>query len=146
MGFKDRRERMMRVERLGALPLLAGCTRQQLEHVDQLGGDMLVPAGTSLMHEGAGARECFVVVAGAASAHKHGVEVGTVPSGSLAGELALLDHTARTATVEATAPMRLLVLSPAEFDELLTVAPCVEDRVLEVAAERRLALELAAAR
>lgn len=146
MGFLDRRERERRIDRLGQLALLSGCTRRQLACIDELGTTLDVHPGRTLTREGTPGRECFLVVAGAASARRAEHEVGVLPNGTVAGELALLDGTARSATVVATTPMRLVVLSATEFHELLGLAPCVADLVLETAAERREALDLAGAR
>jgi CRP/FNR family cyclic AMP-dependent transcriptional regulator len=143
---RDRRGKEHRIESWRAVPLLAGCTRRQLELVDGLGTQLDIRAGRTLTLEGTPGRECFVVLAGAASAERGDTPVGTVAGGTVAGELALLDGTTRRATVVAATPMRVVVLTPTEFSELLEVAPCVQDRVLETAERRRLALEEAAAR
>ncbi len=142
---KDR-DKDHRIEAWGAIPLLAGCTRRQLEQLDGLGAQIDVRAGRTLTLEGTPGRECFVVLDGLASAARGEIAVGEVAPGTVAGELALLDGTTRSATVVAATPMRLVVLTPVEFTELLEVAPCVADRVLETAGQRRLALEEVGAR
>ena len=141
-GFRDRREHDHRIDGWAAIPLFAGCTRRQLAHVDELGSVLSVPAGRTLTQEGTPGRECFVLLDGAASVARAEQALGVVPQGTIAGELALLDRVARSATVVTQAPTRLMVLSPAEFSELLDVAPCVADQVLETAARRRDALEV----
>lgn len=144
MGFRDRQERDHRIKGWAAVPLFAHCTRRQLERVDQLGAVFPVPAGQALTLEGTPGRECFVLIEGAATVQRAEVPVGIVSQGTVAGELALLDRVARSATVVTKTLTRLMVLSPAEFTELLDVAPCVADQVLETAARRRDALELGA--
>jgi CRP-like cAMP-binding protein len=79
-----------------------------------------------------------------AAVRRASVPLGVVSRGTVAGELALLDRVTRSATVVTAAPTRLMVLDPAEFRELLDVAPCVADEVLETAARRRDALEVGA--
>ena len=143
MGFRDRQERDHRIKGWAAVPLFADCTRRQLERVDQLGAVLPVPAGEALTLEGTPGRECFVLLDGAATVQRAEVPVGVVPQGTVAGELALLDRVARSATVVTKSPTRLMVLSPPEFGELLDIAPCVADQVLETAARRRDALEVA---
>jgi CRP/FNR family cyclic AMP-dependent transcriptional regulator len=144
MGFRDRHEQDHRIEGWAAVPLFAHCSRRQLERVDQLGAVLGVPAGRTLTLEGTPGRECFVLLDGTATVQRAEVPVGVVPQGTVAGELALLDRVARSATVITETPTRLMVLSPAEFTELLDVAPCVADQVLETAARRRDALEAGA--
>lgn len=144
MGRQDRRGRSERVEAWRAVPLFAACTHRQLERVDQLGAVLGVPAGRTLTLEGTPGRECFVLLDAPASVRRAEVPLGIVPQGTVAGELALLDRVARSATVVTEAPTRLLVLSPSELSVLLDVAPCVADQVLETAARRRDALEVGA--
>jgi CRP-like cAMP-binding protein len=146
MALTYRQERKRRIDALRALPLVAGCTRRQLGLIDQLGTRVDVGAGTTLTHEGTPGRECFVVLDGAADATRDGRRLGRLGAGTVAGELALLDGIARSATVVARSPMRLVVLTPLEFTDLLEVAPCVEDGVHAIAAQRRAALELVDAR
>jgi CRP/FNR family transcriptional regulator, cyclic AMP receptor protein len=142
MSRSERRALQERVERWQTLPLFAGCSRRQLAQVDGLGATVHVDRGKVLTVEGTAGRQCFIVVSGAASAHRGGVALGTVAGGTVAGELSLLDRTTRTATVVADTPMRLVVLTSTEFSDLLDVAPCIHDRVHEVAARRRTALAM----
>ncbi len=144
--LRARRDEAERMGQWRRLPLLAGCTRRQLAQVDGLGTQLDVRAGRALTVEGSPARECFLVLAGRATAARGTRPVGVVGDGTVAGELALLDRTARTATVVAATPMRLLVLTPGELQDLLDVAPCIEERVLATAAARRVELEGVAGR
>jgi CRP-like cAMP-binding protein len=58
-------------------------------------------------------------------------------AGTIVGELSMFDRSLRNATVTAASAMRLLVLTPCEFSELLQVAPCVDERLRAIAEERR---------
>jgi len=124
--FTARRETRRRIEALRRIPFLACCTPDELARVDQLGTPIQVQPGRTLIREGAVGRECFVSLDGVAVAERAGRPVGIVGAGSVIGEMALLDHTTRNATVVAATAMQLLVLSHREFDELLKIAPCVE--------------------
>ena len=145
--FDNHRERRRRIETLrNGLPILTGCTDKQLSSIDSLGAPIDVPAGTTLTSEGAVGLELFFVLGGAAVARRGDVAVGEIVAGSVAGEMALLDGTMRSATVVATTPMLLWVLTAGELAELLRVAPELEVELRQVAAERRVALELTVAR
>jgi CRP-like cAMP-binding protein len=52
------------------------------------------------------------------------------------GELALLDHGPRTATVTATTELTVLVLGPREFNGLLDEVPTLTHKILAVLASR----------
>jgi CRP/FNR family cyclic AMP-dependent transcriptional regulator len=143
MGFRNRREHDQRIDGWREVALFRHCTPRQLDHVDRLGTVLSVAAGRTLTLEGTPGRECFVLLDGCASVQRADVPVGVVDHGTVAGELALLDRVARSATVVTRERTRLLVLGPTEFNELLGIAPCVADQVLETAARRRDALEVA---
>jgi len=126
-----------RISELREIPLLAGCTTKELARVDRLGTEVQFRPGRTLTREGAEGYEVFLVRAGVAAATRGGRPVGAIRAGSVAGEMALLDGTVRTATVVATAPLRVVVYTAKEFKELLAAAPCVAVGVRRIAAERR---------
>ena len=138
---RDRRQRKQRIDVLRTIPLFRCCTRKQLERIDAIGAPLFVPPGRTLATSGTRGQDCFVVVSGVASATRNDIVMGTIENGTIGGELALLDGAVRSATVVSLSWMRLLVLTPSEFEELLETAPCVEDLVLHTASRRRRALE-----
>jgi len=130
-------EQRRRISELREIPLLARCTSKELARVDRLGTDLDVQPGRTLTREGAEGCEFFLVREGVAVATRGARRVGAIGAGSVAGELALLDGTVRTATVVSATPVRVVVFTATEFEELLAVAPCIEDGLRRVAAERR---------
>jgi CRP-like cAMP-binding protein len=60
-----------------------------------------------------------VILDGEAAVEISGTRVGTLGPGKVVGEMALIDHGPRSATVTALSPMRVLVLSGREFASLL---------------------------
>jgi CRP-like cAMP-binding protein len=134
-----RREMKRRVQALRSLPCLTGCSSAELAHIERLGTTIDIGPGRVLTREGGVGRECFLTLAGVAVAERGGQRIGVIGAGSIAGEMALLDHTARNATVVSATPMRLLVLNDREFRELLEAAPCVAGNLVRIAAQRRVA-------
>ncbi len=108
-----------RVERLRAVPLFAGCTDKQLAFIATRVEDLDFPAGKVLTEQGKSGGEFFVVLTGEAEVRHDGVVVNRMKAGDHFGEIALLDNGPRTATVVATTPMRCLVLSPRQFQDVL---------------------------
>lgn len=86
-----------------------------LRHADLVWAE----AGRVLCEEGAIGRQAFVIVDGLAEVVVAGERVATLAAGSFAGEVSLLDHQPRTATVRAVTPMRLLVIGPREFGSMV---------------------------
>ena len=71
-----------------------------------------------------------------ASVSNQGTDVATLGPGQQFGELALLDGGPRTATVVATSPMTLLVMTHQAFMSLLDDVPGLARRVLASMAAR----------
>jgi CRP-like cAMP-binding protein len=133
-----RHEKKQRIEALRRIPLLAGCTAQELAIIDGLGAQIVVAPGRVLTREGTAGQECFVVLEGLAIAQCGARLLGTIGAGSVAGEMALLDDVARNATVVAASAMRLLVLDAREFAQLRARVPAVAAALEDLACARRM--------
>ena len=88
------------------------------------------------MQEGTTGREAFVILEGNATVERKGMKVVDLGPGQYFGELALLDHGPRTATVIATTPMRVLVLGQREFSGVLDDVPGLAHKLLASLATR----------
>jgi CRP-like cAMP-binding protein len=108
-----------RVDRLRAVPLFSGCNDKHLEFIATRVDEVDIPAGRVLTEQGQSGGEFFIVLAGEASVKRDGAVVDTISAGDFFGEISLLDNGPRTATVTATTPMRLLVLAPGQFQDVL---------------------------
>jgi len=95
--------------------LFRNCTDRELGQVMRLVTSLDVSAGRVLTRQGAVGEECFVIVRGDATVARGGVVTAQVHDGDLVGELALLDHVPRTATITTNRPAHLLVMSQREF-------------------------------
>jgi len=111
---------------LREIPMFAGLSNSVLSKFDSLMVELALDAGARLTTEGERGREAFIVAEGVAQVLVDGQVVGTVGSGDVVGELALLSGGTRTATVVAVTDMRVYVLDPREFSELLSDAHTAE--------------------
>ena len=125
-----------RLEHLRAVPLFAGCTEEQLAHVVRASSEVEVPAQTTLYRHGDAGSEFYLVLTGEVMVKRYGHKVATVGPGGCFGELARLTGARRHATVVAMADSTLLVLSQADFDELLDTVPRLAHRLLATLARR----------
>ncbi|MGH9025525.1 MAG: Crp/Fnr family transcriptional regulator, partial [Acidimicrobiia bacterium] len=73
---------------------------------------------------------------GKAKVVRGGKDVATLAGGDFFGEIALFTEEPRDATVSATAPANLVVLTRRDFDSLLGEVPPIRDRVLKGMARR----------
>lgn len=134
-----------RVELLRGAPLFADCTDAELARIAGLAAPRDAAVGEPICTEGAPGDDFYVVVGGTADATVGGEKVGDLGPGSFFGEMALIDGGDRTATVTATSPMQLLVLSRNDFNSMLATAmPTVAPKLLEVVGQRMHELSLRA--
>lgn len=89
-----------------------------------------------LCQEGDLGRELFVIVTGQADVTKGEKLLSTLGEGDYFGELALLDHATRTATVAAKSQLRFLVLSSEVFWPLIDASPKLAQELLRTVARR----------
>lgn len=107
--------------------------------IERLAGEFIertFEPGQEIAHEGEGGQNFFVVDDGEADVTVHGQKVGTLKRGDSFGEIALVDKSARTATVTATTPMRAYGLPVWSFRPFAQEHPDVSWALLELLAER----------
>ena len=114
------------LEGIGAF---SGLSRQELERLAGWTFEIEVPAGEELLKEGRLAHEFFVIEDGAVEVRSDGKRIAELGPGDFFGEIALLEGGTRTATVVATTPLRLIVMSAHEFRRMEQEFPVLADRV-----------------
>ena len=125
-----------KVEALKNAPLFQGLSKKELTELSRHSEDLEVPAGHVLTKEGDTGQEFFVLIEGKAEVTVKGKSLGERGAGEFLGEIALLEDTKRTATVTATTPLRLFVLTRQDFRALVDQNPDVERKVLQTLARR----------
>jgi len=112
--------------------------------VNQLADDFMereFEEGQSIATEGEGGLNFFVVESGTADVSVGGNVVGTLGAGASFGEVALVDKSARSATVTATSRLRAYGLPVWSFRSFAETRPSVIWKLLELMAERLRAAE-----
>ena len=115
---------------LASLRFFDGFTEAELESVSVLGEKMEVTAGTEFIDQGRVGDSCYVIVEGTAAVYIRGEFITSVRSGSMVGEMALVEHRPRNASVSAETDMVLVSFGTAEFHKLLDRSPNAKERVL----------------
>jgi CRP/FNR family transcriptional regulator, cyclic AMP receptor protein len=128
-------------EQLAAVPLFEGLSKKQLRRISSLMTRLDRPAGKVLTREGEQGSEFFIVLEGEVEVRLGDRVVATRGPGEYVGEIALLDRRPRTATVVATTPVSVEVLSRREFRSLLVQAPELSEQILATVAQRLADLE-----
>jgi CRP/FNR family cyclic AMP-dependent transcriptional regulator len=121
---------------LRGVPLFARCSKADLQRIAALADEVDFAEGKTLMREGTQGREVFVVVDGVLRVTREGRTLSELGAGDVVGEMSLVADVPRTATVTASSPVRLLVLTKRGFLELLTQTPSIATKVLQSLGER----------
>jgi CRP/FNR family transcriptional regulator, cyclic AMP receptor protein len=129
-------------ERLAEVPLFAGLSKQQLRRISSLMTRIDRPAGQVLTREGEQGSEFFIVLEGEVEVRQADRVIATRRTGDYVGEIALLDKRPRTASVVATTPVSVEVLSRREFVSLLAEAPELSEQIMATMARRLAELEI----
>lgn len=106
---------------------------------DRLAADFIerhFDAGEVIAEEGSSGLNFFIVESGEASVVIGGNEVRRIGVGEAFGEVALVDKSARTATVKALTEMRCYALPVWSFRSFAMTHPDVAWRLLELLADR----------
>ena len=125
----------MQTERLGAIPLFAGLSADELEAVCAVAGEVDVAAGDAVTVEGDFGHALFAVESGTADVISDGATVSTVGPGDVVGEIAVLASGRRTASVVATSPMRLISIFKRDVWALERQSPAAAKRLRELLEE-----------
>ena len=120
---------------LDALPLAA------VDHLAAVGVERTFADGEDVMVQGAAGDEFHVVMSGRVRVSRDGTVVAELGPGAGLGEIALLRHVPRTATVTAVGELTTFVIPRLDFTIFVAGHPSAAAAVADVAQERALADE-----
>lgn len=118
------------IKHLQGIPLFSGCSSKELEHVARVTDEVKVPAGKVIVDQGQMGREAFVLLEGTATVRRNGKKVASLDRGAVIGELSLLDHGPRTASVVADTDATLLVISQRNLYGVISKMPAIAHKLL----------------
>jgi CRP/FNR family transcriptional regulator, cyclic AMP receptor protein len=121
---------------VAAIPLFAGLSKDDQQVVAQYADQVDVPAGAKLAQEGRLAYEFFAIQDGTAQVTREGAPIAELGPGDFFGEIGLLGGERRVATVTATSPMRLVVLTGAQLRAIESRMAPLGERIRAAMAER----------
>jgi CRP/FNR family transcriptional regulator, cyclic AMP receptor protein len=119
----------MDAKELEGIGFFSGLSKQELERLARWTDAIAVDEGQRLASEGEFAHEFFVIDEGTADVLQNGDRIAELGPGDFFGEIGLLETERRTASVVATAPMRVVVMFQREFKEMEREMPAVADRI-----------------
>jgi CRP/FNR family cyclic AMP-dependent transcriptional regulator len=125
-----------KVELLKSVPLFAGCSKNELKELALVADEIDLREGRVLTKEGAPGREFFVLVQGTARVSRNGRKLTDLGPGDWFGEIALINDSPRTATVTATSPVDVLVITDRSFSRVVKTMPSIALKVLACLGDR----------
>ena len=123
------------VEALRRVRFFEELTDDDLARVAKVGQRRSYAVGDALVERDSDRGGLFVILSGAAQVEVGGA-VHDLAAGDFFGEMALLGHTRRSASVTATEPVEALVIETIYFDPFLIQNPSVAVAILHGVVER----------
>jgi CRP/FNR family cyclic AMP-dependent transcriptional regulator len=122
--------------RLKTIPLFAGLSKRDLQRLGAWTDELEVAEGKHLVRQGNFAYEFFIIEQGTADVIQDGELLTTLGPGDFFGEIGLMATEKRTASVVATSPMRLVVMTKRDFSALREEEPAIAKAVTDKLVER----------
>ena len=123
--------------RLKSIPLFEKFSEDELRQIAPFAEEVEVPDGKVLVREGDYSYEFMAIEEGAARVTRGGETVAELGPGDFFGEIGLLEKSFRTATVEATAPSRLITLTGWDMARVEKAMPEAIEQLHQTIEERR---------
>ena len=118
------------LDHLKTVPMFAGCSKRELQAILRAGDEITMTAGTLVVDQGQMGREAFVVLEGQVTVRRNGRRVTSLGPGAVVGELSLLDHGPRTASVICDTDCTLFVLDQRHFQKVMEQNPQIAMKLL----------------
>ncbi|MGZ8631460.1 MAG: Crp/Fnr family transcriptional regulator [Actinomycetota bacterium] len=116
---------------LEAVPLFAGLSKKERQEVARHADVVDLPVGYLLVDQGTFPHEFFVLIDGRVEVTQDGQHLADLEPGDFFGEVALVEHDRRTASVSATTPVTAIVMHARDFDLMRRELPHVAEQIHE---------------
>ncbi len=123
--------------RLKAIPLFEKFSEEELRQIAPFAEEATAEPGNVLVREGDYSYQFVAIEDGTAKVTREGETVAELGEGDFFGEIGLLEKSLRTATVEATAPMKLITLTGWDLARVEKAMPDAIEELHRAIEERR---------
>jgi CRP/FNR family cyclic AMP-dependent transcriptional regulator len=135
-----------RIDTLKGVPIFSHCSEKELGFIASKIDEVGVEAGQTIIEEGHLNHAFNIILSGEAEVRVDGKTVKKLGAGDFFGEISMMDRGLAIATVVATAPSRLGVMSHGQFRDAIradddlynTVMTAIGQRLRELGHEDRL--------
>ncbi len=126
-----------RIQQLARVDRFRDFTDDEIRTVTEVARYITVPEHWALMVEQTPADKAYLILSGEVAVKRHGEEVARLGAGEVIGEMALVNHKLRSATVIAETPLEVLHFTDATVAELTEKIPHFRDALTGASDERR---------
>ncbi len=127
---------MANEEFLARVPIFANCTPQEIGAVAAVAQESGFQTGQIIVTQGTPGQAFYLILSGRVEIKRDGQSLGAFGPGDFFGEMSLLDHAPRSATITALEPTVCLMLSSWDFKALLEKHPSIAVKLLEILSRR----------
>jgi CRP-like cAMP-binding protein len=121
---------------LGRVPLFSRCSRKELEFLASRTDEVELKAHYTLIKQGSPTDTFYVLLDGDATVDVDGNERPALHAGDFFGEISMLDRGPATATVVTATPVRVMVMSHAQFRDAIKSSDPLLSTVITAMADR----------
>jgi CRP/FNR family transcriptional regulator, cyclic AMP receptor protein len=126
----------MEETRLTQVPLFAALSKKDRRRVASCADEVDVTEGRHLVDEGDFSHEFFAILDGRAEVLHDGERLAELGPGDFFGEMGLLEHTRRNASVVATSAVSAVVMTGRDFRQLGRDLPHVAEEIRRAVEDR----------
>ena len=127
---------MANEEFLSRVPIFANCTPDEVSAIAAVAQESGFQTGQIIVTQGTPGQAFYLVLSGRVEIVRDGQSLGAFGPGDFFGEMSLIDHAPRSATIKALEPTTCLMLSSWDFKALLEKHPSIAVKLLEVLSRR----------
>ena len=109
---------------------------EEVAKIARVGTYVTVPADWALMGEGTSADKAYLLISGEVSVRRHGQEIAKLGAGDVFGEMGIVAHKLRNATVVSLSRLECLHFTRAQVEQLEDEVPEFKAALEAAAAER----------
>ena len=123
-------------EKLEKLNRLESLSNEDLKKVVDAGRHVHLPADWSLIWEKTPADKAYLIVEGEVSVRKGGNEIARLGPGDVIGEMAIVEHKLRSASVVSVTPLEVIHFTKESLQELLDDVPAFGEAIRGTSQDR----------
>jgi CRP/FNR family cyclic AMP-dependent transcriptional regulator len=109
--------------RLQAITRFSGLTDDQIQQIADKSTYVQLPRDWSLMAESTPADKAYIILSGTVSVRQHGEEIAQLGAGDVMGEVAIVAHSLRTASVVSLTELEVLHFTSESLTDLAAEIP-----------------------